>query len=1354
MTKFKSHIKQIVLVLAFLVMAFVFAINPFAISSNVAVAGEPTPVSVDFNAIQLLKENSVIDLSNEDKTDDNLSIPLLTGSKVPTDYIIRVIDGSGVIHDCEIKSDKSTTEYFEYEESNQSIRIKSLNSGYYKVMYGYEESGKYYFSSPVSVYVKSVKYTLTFVAPNGAKDLVPSQAGDGAKITLPNAYVQIAGTDDYLTSGVEEEYVTVAPTIYKNGAKIYDPTAEENDNPEVSLEDKKCVLTANLNGKYSATYRVKYEYLGGENNANDEFSINVMSDFDAPTELTIDKNLAMPAMALGQKGIELPNVTANTNKSTNVDYTIKKIEITKRENSNIKLVLEDNQRTFDLLLSNFENAKSYKDLTDDYKITYYIESYYGLTASATFNVTGVTLPSNSLDVSWAYTYDLPETVSWEKDSEGLPVLKKGEDVAKEVVVDSENVNKDYIYEFAPYYGYAELRFPAIFAEGIYDYDEYVFIRYFQSNTNSLDKFYIDNIKLNDDETGVVAVKDTEEGYNASNDPNIGKMNKVVRFKFNTNYSGFKLGYYTGKDYSLVYQVFNKTTGRNYIITQRKTLYESGTRAYKFKVLERALAGNVAGDETEGVSKNLTVSLSLNEDTIAEKSSFNTTVVSKDDVDANVRNALFLFTESGDAATVTAEAFEKDIKAEIAKLLLQEKDASWGNVNKEHGGSLEGDETTPDYSTNYFDNFKTNVLYNDNLVSALSKYNNITRMKEVSNGEFEVAFEKADDEKFVHLVAVAINDNNTVAIDFKTLSVDNTSEKDAPTAKVTAVEGEDDITNNNKTFYITDGAPKDIALPTVSFEDTTDKTLNISLQYYVISQEDLDAISEDELGYPAIRPSDFEQVVGKKTTVKDGVFTISNAKISASKAGTYYVVYTARDSAGNTTYFTYTFTVENIQSPKLTSINVKGATLSGGIYEADINSVVRFDYKVENEEGDITSKADTTIEIVGVKTGVEPDSYAGGYKFTVADDYKVTIKSTYQGKDMQTRTSNTKELTIRITVPALAWSGDVNVEAQKEVGEDVWLEYLSASHGNTDLDVEVTLEVTDPDYLPLDHGAPKLETKEIDNRLVTFWHFKLNDGFTDERVSEPKEGGPEYVASSHKTSGTYHVTYKAKSLVTDEEIEKEFDIKVGDSIKPEIRFGEGVVARLSQDIVYDGENRIEYNIDLKRGSTRTLVISIYSNGEQIDSIDTGLKLYDNDGTKTDAEIFNNWYNLSVTLEGAENLERNTDTTLDSQYFITGTGKFTLKFTLTDNNKNETIREISFNVVSKTAEEKHVSDSVVGTVLIVISLLILAGVILFFAFTGKKGGSGKSNKAKTTKSTKAKEKESEPEAESDAKSGDVE
>ena len=282
----------------------------------------------------------------------------------------------------------------------------------------------------------------------------------------------------------------------------------------------------------------------------------------------------------------------------------------------------------------------------------------------------------------------------------------------------------------------------------------------------------------------------------------------------------------------------------------------------------------------------------------------------------------------------------------------------------------------------------------------------------------------------------------------------------------------------------------------------------------------------------------------------------------------------------------------------------------------------------------------------------------------------------------------------ISKPTLEWNGTFTVQEYAKQNSEVILPVVSATYGYRNADVVVSVK------------TPGGANVEVTTRVA-------EDGYS-EMVFKTAE----------TTKGTYKVTYTAE--IDGKKIEKEFSIKVGDNSAPVISMNHE--AELKQDIVYDGEHQLEYALDVSK-SNKTFVVSVKSNGNTIYSYDLGLNISDKDDLGVNNPNYS-WYNLDYKLTG------NNVTGSNNKYYINGTGKCTLTLTIKDNYDNETTKVINFNVVSETKTEEK-NDTVVGVVLIVISLIVLAGVILFFTFTGKSGkGKGKTTKqVKTTKDTQA-------------------
>ena len=206
--------------------------------------------------------------------------------------------------------------------------------------------------------------------------------------------------------------------------------------------------------------------------------------------------------------------------------------------------------------------------------------------------------------------------------------------------------------------------------------------------------------------------------------------------------------------------------------------------------------------------------------------------------------------------------------------------------------------------------------------------------------------------------------------------------------------------------------------------------------------------------------------------------------------------------------------------------------------------------------------------------------------------------------------------------------------------------------------------------------------------------------------------------------------KYTATTADATLEKTFTIKVGDNVPPTIEFNHK--AEMQKDIVYDGSNQIEIKFDVKKyGDDKHFKITATSNGNTIYSYDLGLKITDiTDGATSGQAI--SWSDLKYEVTGDSSVLKQ-DSEDENLYLISGKGTFTIKLSIEDNNGNPAVEQIVFKVVDE-ADIEEENDTVVGVVLIVISLVVLAGVILYFMLTGKKGKGKKSNKV--VKQAKAK------------------
>lgn len=533
-----------------------------------------------------------------------------------------------------------------------------------------------------------------------------------------------------------------------------------------------------------------------------------------------------------------------------------------------------------------------------------------------------------------------------------------------------------------------------------------------------------------------------------------------------------------------------------------------------------------------------------------------------------------------------------------------------------------------------------------------------------------------------IVVVSYNDYGNVDIDARTVYFKDTTDAHAPVAKI--IETGD---FNSDCSALTDSSKakigKTIVLPTISYEDT-DETLLTNVSYYIGSP-----LSENAgLNYlsPSKKKYAGQQIVGGQITIE--------------KAGEYVIVYTATDDAGNTTVSYFTFSVASDTKPLL-SVNPTGEdiTISGNTITAEAGSTIAFDTILR--DGDSKAIVNGTVDVEIDDNGLDY-SLSGdrdmSYTFNGVGKYTLTFTGSYNDKD-----AVPKVIYVNITARKLEWLDEFNIPEYADVDSDVYLPDVAASDNAT-----VTVTVTPPSGSKLAKDVAKVSEDKEGNK-GSFWHFVTNS-----------------------TKGNYTIKYTATAA--DATLEKTFTIKVGDNVPPTIEFEHK--EELEQDIVYDGTNQIQIKFDVKKTGNvedRYFKIKATSNGETIYSYNLGLKITDiTDGSTTAQNMY--WTNLKYEIVGDSSaLTKDSDN--ENLYLISGTGTFTIKLTMTDDNGNETVENIVFKVVDK-AEAEEKNDTVVGVVLIVISLVVLAGVILFFMFTGKKGGSKKTRKV--VKSAKAKAK----------------
>ena len=206
-------------------------------------------------------------------------------------------------------------------------------------------------------------------------------------------------------------------------------------------------------------------------------------------------------------------------------------------------------------------------------------------------------------------------------------------------------------------------------------------------------------------------------------------------------------------------------------------------------------------------------------------------------------------------------------------------------------------------------------------------------------------------------------------------------------------------------------------------------------------------------------------------------------------------------------------------------------------------------------------------------------------------------------------------------------------------------------------------------------------------------------------------------------GVYKVTYTATTQYNSES--KTFKITCGDYYEPTItiagnKLEDSKVVYNGKDIKLEATFAQESGEGDKTGKYVLTVVASNADGKELFNYDINVNLKDTNAKEVTANFTPSSWSLSLSGDNASSKTTSGNT---SKWTISGVGSYELKLTVNDANGNSATKSIKFNVSGKT-EPKKVKDDVVGIVLIVVSVVILGGVILFFALAGKR------NKTKRT------------------------
>lgn len=1301
MKSISKSLKTVFVFIALLFAGALFAISPISHSINYNAEVSSTSGS------NVLKVSHVPDKTTINLSDEQLKIPFLNNTTAGQKYTIRVIDASGKYHDYNVvagKNDKPLADgendyagITEDDISKTQADFKVINDGAtnyltvvsqasnkYKILYIHknEADGRIYYSNAYTVNVVGVDYQIDFRQLVGEENnktisqietLFPSYvATNSASYTFGEVYAHPVLDKEKEEEDDPTKWEVVKPRFTFNGQHYADGVV---DGQNLFVDNGNGTYT--LNYLIAGNYAVEYSKPDANNSPVATKKIEVVDNFTTPTkdDITITKPGMPSGVELGNKDITFnrPTLSYNFNYTDkNVGYTIEKITVS-QVNGNISFSLENNNRTFDFtteyLKEHFNIDTTYEALADTYSVTYKIKDVYG-------NIIEWTEPWGKIGISSKpkiyLTYDYKAF--------------DGEGENKKYVANIEDLDTTVSTEIKAEYGYDQLIFPAVFAEDkISNYDDLLIERYIRSSSGR--NYYLDNVRVDSTNYKYVPVTENNGNFRVNYalkngedwtfkfdennlDAYYDRLSQSAVLKLFENESG-KDTSELDKDYTLYYRVYVKkaTPGASSTASHRNQMvYESGTSAYTFKIVN---ATEVAKEDTK-----LKISIAsdiVNNQQVKVGNKLTINVTATDSTDTRLSNTLYSyksFTKKGDAT----DSFEENAQKAYTKAL--------STLNNKLG----------EHSIIKLDAFVTEMV---NL-----GYEGFTVIKANSATQFELEITDSLSGGF-NLVALTLNDYGKLkASTIKAIKVANTTEANAPTVADVTYETVATEKNGNNAFWSTGKTTvnqnETIYLPTVAFADGEDEVLGLNVAYYVIPEDENDSIEANNYyNNPYASPYGY-YFDGNK---------IVGGTITTNTVGTYYVVYTAIDDAGNTTISHFSFKVASSTEPTLTvNLTGTGFTGTGTNYTCDANTAIGFESVLTDAS---TGKELTSTTVVKITseglTASRDNTKPNTFIFEQYGEYTVSVEVKYNDKT-GTEQSITKTYTINVEFPTMKWTNldTFTTPAYADVDEVVELNTLMAEHGAYPIK---PLKVT--------YKGPNDSTAKDAEYINGKWVF------------------------TPKNKGTYTVTYTAESSAShDNVLTKTIEIKVGDNKAPDIVVGNK--STLTQDITYKNSD-IEYVVKLSTNN-KILIIEAKQDGKTIytwtsyqDNLTDhkNLRIIENDNENGIYDRDYRWSNLKVELSSSDNIVTEQGTTEVKEdditysvttYIVNGNGKCTLTLSCEDSYGNTGKETLEFKVVNE-AKPTGVDDNVVGIVLVVISVVVLLGVILFFLFTGKKGGSNK-------------------------------
>lgn len=398
-------------------------------------------------------------------------------------------------------------------------------------------------------------------------------------------------------------------------------------------------------------------------------------------------------------------------------------------------------------------------------------------------------------------------------------------------------------------------------------------------------------------------------------------------------------------------------------------------------------------------------------------------------------------------------------------------------------------------------------------------------------------------------------------------------------------------------------------------------------------------------------------IDKKEVSSEWHYTIKNASFKLSASGIYTVTYRAKDTAGNITVKTFGIRVNDRTAPTIVidDEDKYGVNIQvGEIFEVPLARLIKDGKEVD---GDVSWT-------VTYSDGAECEIYSTGFKPLTEGTFYIT----YTGIDELDNTQILKDNSLFYVNAEDTTDPDFNEDSSYilpptldwvEKGMKVEIPRIEATDPIRNEALSVVYSVTSPD-------GTKVVVKDYEGEDA--------EGKEDVRYFEAEK------------QGVYTITYTATDVAGNSKT-KTMEISVGDCEAPVITW----------------KDNYSVTEEVKLGDTWTLDLSKLTISDNV----------------TETDYLNN--NVTIKLVKPDGTTQVTNIGNDKSYKwkFEETGDYTLTITGKDEAGNTTGKTYQYKItVPKDAVENDKVDSVVGTVLVVVSVVILAGVLIYFVVTSRK------------------------------------